>query len=114
MAAGVKLQQAIAILVSIAIACAYAAAPLKMTFRVAEIRKNPRISLMEHYLMIRQRKRPNAKEAKTLKVLSEFKRSGLSSWKTSGNHFIQGLDDAMAIVENEMSRCTVIQHASRK
>ena len=64
--------------------------------------------------MIRQRKRPNAKEAKTLKVLSEFKRSGLSSWKTSDNHFIQAFDDAMAIVENEMSRCTVIQHASRK
>jgi hypothetical protein len=90
----------IASLVSIAIACAYAAAA-----------KN---DLREHYHMIRQRKRPNAKEAKTLKVLSEFKRSGLSSWKTSGNHFIQALDDAMAIAENEMSRCTVIQHASRK
>jgi hypothetical protein len=34
--------------------------------------------------MIRQRKRPNAKEAKTLKVMSEFKRSSLGSWKTSG------------------------------
>jgi hypothetical protein len=91
----------IASLVSIAIACA----------RAAAFAKN---DLWEHYHMIRQRKRPNAKEAKTLKVLSEFKRSGLSSWKTSGNHFIQALDDAMAIVENEMSRCAVIQHASRK
>jgi hypothetical protein len=62
--------------------------------------------------MIRQRKRPSAKEAITLKVMSEFKRSGLGSWKISGNHLIQALDDAMAIVENEMSRCTVIQHAS--
>ena len=95
----------IASLVSIAITCTYAAA------RAAAFAKN---DLWEHYHMIRQRKRPNAKEAKTLKVLSEFKRSGLSPWKTSGNHFIQGLDDAMAIVENEMSRCTVIQHASRK
>ena len=34
--------------------------------------------------MIRQRKRPNAKEAKTLKVMSEFKRSSLGSGKTSG------------------------------
>jgi hypothetical protein len=34
--------------------------------------------------MIRQRKRPNAKEAKTLKVMGEFKRSGFGSWKTSG------------------------------
>jgi hypothetical protein len=34
--------------------------------------------------MIRQRKRPNAKEAKTLKVVGEFKRSGFDSWKTSG------------------------------
>jgi ParB family transcriptional regulator, chromosome partitioning protein len=32
------------------------------------------------------------------------KRSGLSSWKTSDNLFIQALDDAMAIVDNEMSR----------
>src|SRR4029077_3862408 len=38
----------------------------------------------EHYQMIRQRKRPNAKEAKTLKVMGEFKRSGFGSWKTSG------------------------------
>jgi hypothetical protein len=29
--------------------------------------------------MIRQRKRPNAKEAKTLKVMSEFKRSSAAS-----------------------------------
>ena len=37
--------------------------------------------------MIRQRKQPNAKEAKTLKVMSEFKRSGLGSWKTSGDRY---------------------------
>ena len=54
-----------------------------MTFRVAEIRK-PEYLLREHYHMIRQRKRPNAKEAKTLKVMGEFKRSGFGSWKTSG------------------------------
>ena len=64
-------------LVSIAITCTYAAA------RAAAFAKN---DLWEHYHMIRRRKRPNAKEAKTLKVLSEFKRSGFSSWKTSGNH----------------------------
>ena len=40
-----------------------------MTFRVAEIRKNPKYLFWEHYHMIRQRKRPNAKEAKTLKVM---------------------------------------------
>ena len=35
--------------------------------------------------MIRQRKRPNAKEAKTLKVMErQFKRSSLGSGKTSG------------------------------
>jgi hypothetical protein len=34
--------------------------------------------------MIRQRKQPNAKEAKTLKIMGEFKRSGFGSWKTSG------------------------------
>jgi hypothetical protein len=33
--------------------------------------------------MIRQRKRPTAKEAKALKVMDEFKRSGFGSWKTS-------------------------------
>ena len=34
--------------------------------------------------MIRQRKQPNAKEAKTLKLMGEFKRSGFGSWQTSG------------------------------
>ena len=65
----------IASLVSIAITCTYAAA------RAAAFAKN---DLWEHYHMIRQRKRPNAKEAKTLKAMDEFKRSGFGSWKTSG------------------------------
>jgi hypothetical protein len=33
--------------------------------------------------MIRQRKRPNAKEAKTLKVMSEFKRQNWIYWPKS-------------------------------
>jgi hypothetical protein len=33
--------------------------------------------------MIRQRKRPNAKEAKTLKVMGEFKRSGFGLLESS-------------------------------
>jgi hypothetical protein len=55
-----------------------------MTFRLRKYARTPEYLLWEHYHMIRQRKRPNAKEAKTLKVMGEFKRSGFGSWKTSG------------------------------
>jgi hypothetical protein len=55
-----------------------------MTFRLRKYARTPEYLLWEHYHMIRQRKRPNAKEAKTLKVVGEFKRSGFDSWKTSG------------------------------
>jgi hypothetical protein len=48
-----------------------------MSFRVAEIRKNPRISLtgaLSHDTAAQAAKR---QEATTLKVMGEFKRSGL-------------------------------------